>query len=169
MQDATQHSESTTGGPAATGVPECPAVLPEFKYAGFWVRLLASLIDLSVTFLIFFALAVIIPILIGPLLWVPSGGVIFALGLGLWLVITWLYWALMESSRKQGTFGKEMLGILVTDAGGKRMSFRKATVRHFGKVVSALPVMAGFVMVGFTAKKQGFHDLITGSHVVIKQ
>lgn len=151
------------------GVPECPAAAPEVKYAGFWMRLFASLVDLSITFLIFFAVAIILPILLGPRLGVPSGGVIFALGLVLWLVVTWLYWALMESSSKQGTVGKDMMGIVVTDAEGKRMSFAKATVRHFSKLISALPAMAGFVMAGFTAKKQGLHDLIIGSHVVMKQ
>ena len=152
-----------------TGVPECPAAAPEVKYAGFWMRLFASLVDLSITFLIFFAVAIILPILLGPRLGVLSGGVIFALGLVLWLVVTWLYWALMESSSKQGTFGKDMLGIVVTDAEGKRISFRKATVRYFGKMVSAVPVMAGFLMAGFTARKQGLHDLIAGSRVVLKQ
>jgi len=152
-----------------TSVSACPAAAPEVKYAGFWMRLFASLVDLSITFLIFFAVAIILPILLGPRLGVLSGGVIFALGLVLWLVVTWLYWALMESSSKQGTFGKDMLGIVVTDAEGKRISFRKATVRYFGKMVSAVPVMAGFLMAGFTARKQGLHDLIAGSRVVLKQ
>jgi len=152
-----------------TSVSACPAAAPEVKYAGFWMRLFASLVDLSITFLIFFAVAIILPILLGPRLGVLSGGVIFALGLVLWLVVTWLYWALMESSSKQGTFGKDMLGIVVTDAEGKRISFRKATVRYFGKMVSAVPVMAGFLMAGFTARKQGLHDLIAGSQVVLKQ
>jgi len=152
-----------------TGIAEGPATTPEVKYAGFWKRLLAFVVDLGVISLIFFALAIILPILLGPWLGVPGGSVILASGAVVWLVITWLYWALMESSSKQGTFGKDMLGIVVTDAEGNRISFRKATVRHFGKVASALPVLAGFVMAGFTAKKQGLHDLITGSLVVMKQ
>ena len=152
-----------------TDVTESPAGAPEVKYAGFWKRLLAFVVDLGVTSLIFSALAIILPILLGPRLGVPSGGVILAAGAVVWLVITWLYWALMESSSKQGTVGKDLLGIVVTDAEGNRMSFRKATVRHLGKLASALLVLAGFVMVGFTAKKQGLHDLITGSRVVMKQ
>jgi uncharacterized RDD family membrane protein YckC len=151
------------------GIAEGPTATPEVKYAGFWKRLLAFVVDLGVTSLIFFALAIILPILLGPRLGVPSGGVILAAGAVVWLVITWLYWALMESSSKQGTVGKDLLGIVVTDAEGNRMSFRKATVRHLGKLASALLVLAGFVMVGFTAKKQGLHDLITGSRVVMKQ
>ena len=151
-----------------TGIAEGPAATPEVKYAGFWKRLLAFVVDLGVTSLIFSALAIIIPILLGPRLGVPRGSVILASGAVAWLVITWLYWALMESSPRQSTVGKDLLGIMVTDAEGNRMSFRKATVRHLGKVASALPVLAGFVMAGFTAKKQGLHDLITGSRVVMK-
>jgi uncharacterized RDD family membrane protein YckC len=152
-----------------TGIPECPAAAPEVKYAGFWMRLFASIVDLSITCLIFFAVAIILPILLGPRLGVPSGGVILAAGAVIWLVIAWLYWALMESSSKQGTVGKDMMGIVVTDAEGKRMTFRKATVRHFSKVISVVPAMAGFLMAGFTARKQGLHDLIAGSQVVLKQ
>ncbi len=71
---------------------------PEVKYAGFWKRLLAFFVDLTITSLIFFAFAVILPILLGPKFGVPSGGIILAFAAALWLVITWLYWALMESS-----------------------------------------------------------------------
>jgi len=152
-----------------TGIAEGPAGTPEVKYAGFSRRLLASVVDLGVTSLVFFALAIILPILLGPWLGVPRGSVILASGAVAWLVIAWLYWALMESSSKQATVGKEMLGIVVTDAEGNRMSFRKATVRHVGKLASALPALAGFVMIGFTARKQALHDLVTGSLVVMKR
>jgi len=141
---------------------------PEAQYAGFSKRLLAFFVDLAVTSLIFFAFAVILPILLGPKFGVPSGGVILAFAAVLWLVITWLYWALMESSSRQSTVGKDILGILVTDSGGKRISFAKATLRYFGKIASVLPALAGFFMIGFTARKQGLHDLISGSLVVMK-
>jgi uncharacterized RDD family membrane protein YckC len=152
-----------------TSIAESPAATPQVEYAGFWKRLLAFVVDLGVTSLVLFALVVILPILVGPRLGVPRGSVILASGAIAWLVITWLYWALMESSPKQGTVGKSLLGIVVTDAEGNRMSFCRATVRHLSKVVSALPALAGFVMAGFTAKKQSLHDLITGSLVVVKQ
>jgi uncharacterized RDD family membrane protein YckC len=152
-----------------TSVTENPASAPEVRYAGFWKRLLAFVVDLGVTSLIFLALAIIVPILLGPRLGVPRGSVILAAGTVAWLAVTWLYWALMESSSKQGTVGMDLVGIMVTDAEGNRMSFGKATVRDFAKVASALPALAGFVMAGFTAKKQVLHDLITGSLVVVKQ
>ena len=142
---------------------------PEVQYAGFSKRLLAFFVDLAITSLIFFAFAVILPILLGPKFGVPGGGVILAFAAVLWLVITWLYWALMESSSRQSTVGKSLLDIVVTDAEGNRISFGKATLRYFGKIASVLPALAGFFMIGFTARKQGLHDLISGSLVVMKQ
>jgi uncharacterized RDD family membrane protein YckC len=141
---------------------------PEVKYASFWKRLLAFAVDLAVTSLIFFGLAIILPILLGPRLGVPRGSVILASGIVIWLIVTWLYWALMESSTRQSTVGKDLLGIAVTDGEGNRISFGKATLRYFGKIASVLPALAGFFMIAFTARKQGLHDLITGSLVVMK-
>jgi uncharacterized RDD family membrane protein YckC len=86
----------------------------------------------------------------------------------LWLVIAWLYWAIMESSSRQSTVGKDLVGIAVTDGKGNRISFGKATLRHFGKIASVLLALSGLFMIGFTARKQGLHDLITGSLVVMK-
>jgi uncharacterized RDD family membrane protein YckC len=141
---------------------------PDVEYAGLWKRLLAFIVDLGVTSIIFFALAVILPILLGPRLGVPSGGVILAFAAALWLVIAWLYWAIMESSSRQSTVGKDLVGIAVTDGKGNRISFGKATLRHFGKIASVLLALSGLFMIGFTARKQGLHDLITGSLVVMK-
>jgi len=152
-----------------TDVPEGVAAMHRVEYAGLWSRVVAFAIDLGVTCLVVFALAVILPILLGPRLGVPPGSVIVASGAFVWLVVTWLYWATMESSSKQSTLGKALLGMVVTDVEGNRMSFGKATVRHFGKMASALFVLAGFVMIGFTARKQGLHDMITGSLVVMKR
>ena len=56
----------------------------------------------------------------------------------------------------------------VTDLDGARVSFGKATGRHFAKFVSALLLFGGFVMAAFTAKKQGLHDLMAGCLVVNK-
>ena len=151
-----------------TTAAEAMTPTPDVEYAGLWKRLLAFIVDLGVTSIIFFALAVILPILLGPRLGVPSGGVILASGVAIWLVVTWLYWAIMESSSRQSTVGKDLVVILVTDGEGKRISFGKATLRHFGKIASVLLALSGLFMIGFTARKQGLHDLITGSLVVIK-
>ena len=144
------------GGPEIPEAPPAAAVealaLPLF--AGFWKRLAAALIDFGVLTVV--------------LAGVDSGiGAWFA-GLGMWsgLVPVWLYYALMESSALQGTLGKLALGIAVTDTAGRPVSFGRATARHFAKFLSAIPLGLGYLMVAFTAKKQGLHDLIAGTLVV---
>ena len=78
----------------------------------------------------------------------------------------WLYFALMESSSKQATLGKMALGIIVTDLNGNPISFGRATGRYFGKILSGIILYIGYLMAGFTEKKQALHDMIAGCLVV---
>ena len=66
----------------------------------------------------------------------------------------------MESSATQGTLGKMALGIIVTDLNGNRISFRQATGRYFAKSISNLLLGIGYLMVFFTKRKQGLHDIM---------
>jgi uncharacterized RDD family membrane protein YckC len=81
-------------------------------------------------------------------------------------VISWLYYALMESSAKQATLGKMAIGIVVTDLDGHRISFGRATGRYFGKILSGLILGIGFLMAAFTEKKQALHDILASTLVV---
>jgi predicted Zn finger-like uncharacterized protein len=139
----------------------------EFKgYAGFRKRFSAAIIDgfiLAVAGLIIGGLAGFI---YGYRTGTPEGA--GALGNIVGVILGWLYFALMESSSKQGTLGKMALGIKVTDLSGNAISFGRATVRHFGKILSTIILLAGYLMVAFTAKKQGLHDMIAGC-LVVKQ
>ncbi len=80
----------------------------------------------------------------------------------------WLYQALLESGRKQATVGKMAVGLKVTDLRGARISFGRATGRHFAQYLSAMILMIGFFMVGWTRYKQGLHDMIAGTLVYKK-
>jgi len=72
------------------------------------------------------------------------------------LLLTWLYHALMESSEWQATLGKRVLGLVVTDMAGRRVSFGRATGRHFAKIITNMvPAFIGYIMAGFTERKQG--------------
>ena len=82
------------------------------------------------------------------------------------LVVGWLYYALMESSSWQGTVGKRVLGIKVTDLNGGRISFGRATGRYFAKIISSLICLVGFIMVAFTERKQGLHDMMASTLVL---
>ena len=154
-------------------------------YAGFWKRFAAYLIDSIILGVA--SWIIIIPILglIGlgassmeyseDMMTDEAAGGLAAAIIGasmmLWLVIggaSWLYFALMESSSKQATVGKMALGIIVTDLNGNRLSFGRATGRYFGKILSGMILMIGYIMAGFTEKKQALHDMIAGCLVIKK-
>ena len=82
------------------------------------------------------------------------------------LLISWVYFAGLESSEWQGTIGKRLFGMRVTDTEGGRITFFRATGRYLSKFLSSALLMIGFIMVAFTAKKQGLHDMIAGTLVV---
>lgn len=130
-------------------------------YASFGRRLLALLIDS----LVLFGIGGVVGLVLGPIL-VESGaeGVpedrLAADILG--LLIGWLYYGLMESSARQATVGKMAMGIKVTDLKGDRISFARATGRHFGKILSGLILLIGYLMMLWSPQKQTLHDLIAG-------
>jgi len=135
-------------------------------YAGFWRRVGAFVVDFVVVSVIHFLLT--IGLSFGPLgysLGGQPGSIVFLSLVILWLVVAWLSSAILERYSKQATVGKEGLGIVVTDIAGGRISFGKATVRYLGKIVSALIVFVGFIMISFTANKQALHDRIAGTVV----
>jgi uncharacterized RDD family membrane protein YckC len=84
------------------------------------------------------------------------------------IVIPWLYYAGFESSRSQATPGKLLMRIVVTDMTGNKPTFARVTLRHFAKFVSAIPVLLGFLAIGFTKRRQGLHDLIAGCLVLLQ-
>lgn len=84
------------------------------------------------------------------------------------LLIGWLYEAVMTSSHRQGTFGKMAFGIKVTDMNGNRLSFGRASARHFAKYLSGIICSIGYLVALFTERKQALHDLIAGT-VVLKK
>ncbi len=92
---------------------------------------------------------------------VASVGIIFG------LAIPWLYEALMLSGEKQATLGKMALGIVVTDTAGGRLTFGRATGRHFAKYLSSLIFGIGFIIAAFTEKKQALHDFMAETIAVL--
>lgn len=78
----------------------------------------------------------------------------------------WLYEALMTSSSKQATLGKMALSLKVTDKEGRRLSFLHATGRHFAKMINGFTLNIGYIIAGFTDRKQGLHDMIVGTYVI---
>lgn len=157
-------------GTNVTLSPNYQALAKDFgytPYAGFWKRFVAYMLD---TMLI----SIVSGIVIFSFVFLsvtdnPSSNESILLQLAIQsfsIAINWLYFALMESSAKQATLGKMLLGIKVTDINGQRISFGRATGRHFGKILSAITLSIGYIMAAFTAKKQALHDMVAGSLVV---
>jgi uncharacterized RDD family membrane protein YckC len=92
--------------------------------------------------------------------------IIASLGV-LFIIIPWLYFAGFECSRGQATPGKTLLGLVVTDREGNRISFARATLRHVAKFISTIIIFIGFIMIGLTRKHQGLHDRIAGCLVLL--
>jgi uncharacterized RDD family membrane protein YckC len=136
------------------------------RYAGFWLRVLASLIDAT----LIGALAQTFERLIAEFGVEPPNSETVDLT-SLWplavvLLGRLIYFVLMESSKYQGTVGKIAMGIKVTDLNGDRVSFQRALGRYLASVFSDLTLGFGFAMAGFTRRRQALHDKMAGTLVV---
>ncbi|XWK90407.1 MAG: RDD family protein [Phormidium sp.] len=139
------------------------------KYASFWSRFLAALLDSIILYILSVLAGFVVGFLFGAS--VASTGSttgVEVLGFLVGITVSWLYYALSESSAKQATLGKQALGIVVTDLNGDRISFGKATARYFSKYLSAMILFIGYLMAAFTEKNQALHDIIAGTLVVKK-
>ena len=134
--------------------------------AGFWKRLAAIFIDSFLLTFIAFGLMFFIGFFIGGMLSEPETiSKISNFGMLLNVVLVWLYFALQESSERQATLGKRVMGIYVTSKDGSQLSFAQATIRYFSKYLSSI-LLIGFIMAAFTKNKQGLHDMIADTLVV---
>lgn len=127
------------------------------EYAGFWARVAAYIVDSACIFAICLLVAIAFSFL-GELGVTITGVAVFLIQL--------LYWPVLESSARQATYGKRLLGIQVEHAGGGRTTFLRALGRNLAKIISGIPLGLGFVMVAFTGRKQGLHDMIAKCVVV---
>jgi len=145
---------------AARSVPSPPAAGITSPYSNFWRRAAAFLIDI---FILLFIYVLILAFASGPN---KTASPIAPL---LFFVAVWVYFAGMESSKLQATIGKLALGIKVTDLQGRRIGFGRATGREFARILSGMPLYIGYVVAGFTKRRQAFHDMIAGTLVVNKR
>ncbi len=156
-------------------------------YAGFWRRFLAGLIDFVIILIPMFILATVL----GVALFAGMGAagapaampVSFLIPI---LLLAWGYKAILESSSWQATIGKKALGLKVTTLGGDKLSLGQATMRTWpfwlatliqvlesfvgmGAILSTAVSLAGLValiVIAFTPKKQGVHDMMAKTLVI---
>jgi len=142
------------------------------EYAGFWLRVWAGSIDLLLEALAALLLIAVMDVamrIISPRFglspitarYVTGIAFIFVLAVG-----AWLYCAFAESSSWRATVGKRIIGLQVVTSSGGQLSFGQATVRHFMKFLSLFTAAVGFMMAGWTKRRQALHDMPSDSIVI---
>jgi uncharacterized RDD family membrane protein YckC len=149
--------------------PNQSTPLSTFNFAGFWIRLLAACIDRFILSIVAF---IILQIILQIFIAVNGSSPIVRDGaqavISVWyiaIVLSPLYFILMECSTRQATFGKMVVGIKVGNVDGSRISAANSVGRSASKVVSSALLYIGYFMVAFTSKKQGLHDVLAGTFV----
>lgn len=170
--------------PPNVGVAGYSAGRGQFVYGDFWLRLVAYVLDSLIMGVIIVPLFLVLAAITGaaahihnlgdmPMHGQPDPAFIAAL---ISIVITfvlagllasWLYHAYFESSSWQGTPGKKVMNLYVTDLSGQPITFWHATGRLLAKVISSMiPFMLGYIMAAFTERRQALHDMIAGTLVL---
>lgn len=159
--------------PSSKLVPPVPQEVPpsaqqnhslkNYKYAGFWKRLLATLIDTTLLLLIIW------PIMIGIYgeAYLESESAI----MGAWdFLISYIFPAFLTVTFwvcKSATPGKMITKIKIIDAeSGLKPSIGQCLGRYLGYYISILPLFLGIIWVALDKKKQGWHDKLAGTIVV---
>ncbi len=174
------------GAQLASEADQCPSCgqtqSAAVQFAGFGRRFVASCLDAIVLTALLFVIGMFVVIGIGffaaasgdnaLLRKIPTGKwqttvISLLLQVGV-VLVAWIYHARMESSPGQATLGKRWLKMRVVDTEGGRLSFGRATKRFFSKILSAIAFGAGFIMIAFSDRKQGLHDRIADTLVVLR-
>jgi uncharacterized RDD family membrane protein YckC/Tfp pilus assembly major pilin PilA len=143
------------------GVTDEGRALP---YAGFWRRFAAYVIDVIVLYFVLVVVMVLIMRGAPP----QSSSAMRAFLVVASLIAPWLYYSLTWSSRAQASLGKLALGVKVTDEGGNRVGFGRATGRYFAEIVTAFTFGVGYGIQVLTRRRQALHDILAGTLVVHK-
>jgi len=136
--------------------------------APFWKRFIAIMIDIVLLNFSLLLLSVGMGFVLGGMMQdkeLMLSSVEYLAPVG--VLIFWLYFALQESSSKQATLGKRLMGIYVVSKDETQLTFVQASIRHFAKYLSTI-LFIGFIMAAFTQKKQALHDMIADALVLKK-
>jgi uncharacterized RDD family membrane protein YckC len=155
-------------GAASAAPAKVPAAAGALAPAGFWIRVVAAMIDgalagvvMGVLFALGFAAVFVLP---PELAMVVSSGLMLLASLGFGFLFGLYY-----PAKKGATPGKRLLKLaIVSDetSAGQGLGWSKAFVRLLGHLVCSFTFSLGYVMVAFTSRKQGLHDLIAKTYVV---
>ena len=132
-------------------------------FAGFDQRWMASALDWFMVSLIVIFFGVIALLFTSD----KSTQIIIAVSvLGVIPIVNFIYHVVMEASPKQGTYGKQILKIKVTDLQGERIGLAQSLGRNLAKILSALTLFLGYLYSFFNSRQQCLHDVVAGTLVV---
>jgi uncharacterized RDD family membrane protein YckC len=150
---------------AAPAIRELAALPPRPAFAGFWLRAFAYLFDTVLISLFFGLIASFYP---AAFIKFPDAASTSLASLpqltpaafAITITATWFYYTIFEASIWQATPGKRVLKLYVADLNGQRVTFARAALRNFAKMISSLTFLVGYLVAGFTEKKQALHDIL---------
>jgi len=119
-------------------------------YAGFWIRFAAYIIDAVILNVISWILLVVTPL---GVTWVST-------------IITIVYFIGFWTWRGQ-TLGKMAVGVKIVKTDGSSIGIGRAILRYIGYLVSSIILCIGYLMIAGDSRKQGLHDKIAGTYVVM--
>ena len=149
------------------------------KHAGFWRRVLAYLIDIlpigiiiTAIFYLFFGFDEVVNARFSNpgdfnarVDFLRIRNYIRDLSFAIWII----YSIIFESSKLQATYGKRLIGLTAVDKDGAQLSVFRSLGRNLFKFISLIVLGLGFILVAFTKKKQGWHDLVAGTYIIMNR
>jgi uncharacterized RDD family membrane protein YckC len=148
------------GAASSTAMPigiATPVYFDSRRYAGFWIRTLAAIVDAIILGAIAGAIAFVL---------VYADGRMSILRVLAPLLVCFLYLPAMWSSPMQATLGQSLCRLRVIRLDGRTLSFSCGVLRVFGMILAAAVLGLGYIMVAFNHRKRGMHDIIAGTCVV---
>ena len=149
--------------------------LDNVHYVGFWARVLALILDFIiiivllflVCFLVYFIIYFILSFIF-PIAEIIALSITYVVSAVLFIIVFPTYEIIMVG-KKGATLGKMVIGAKVIKNNGEEMDIESSAFRYVGKIVGGSVSFMGYIMVSFTKKKRGFHDMLVGTYVIYKK
>jgi uncharacterized RDD family membrane protein YckC len=134
------------------------AMTPAMVYGGFWIRFLAKVIDMIISWAIIFIFRFFGDLAIG-----GSGGEFLIGALG---IVFWFAYSVFFVGNYGATPGKMALGLKIVRSDGTEISYGRAFGRFWAERLSGLTLTIGYIIAGFDREKRALHDRICDTRVV---
>jgi uncharacterized RDD family membrane protein YckC len=135
------------------------------SYGGFWIRFAAYFVDFGILLIPMLLISFLVRSVTPVSDQMDQAATNFEITILSWLVC-WVYMAAFLSSPWQATVGKKCCGLKVVDYNGGRISFGRASGRYFAAFFSWVLLCIGFIMIAWTSRRQGLHDMMASTLVV---